>query len=317
MAKKEKRKYKNIKLEQNELVSTPIGMFENRRISSVSTVIILGIFILAVIFMPQIYEYINAYLNPKTPTPIEPSTPIKPSVPDDIPSNDDHFSPYTETLSIVTDDIIVNNIVVNKETNTISYDVTNNLTKSQNLEELNYYLEIFNTEQTLLERVKLADDYNVASGAFRHYEKEISSDSATTIGFLSLPKKTTQDYPLVELKNAEDGNGSLVCTKDNEKVTYKFVDNKLKELTSEISYLSSIPNYAESLQTNQLQVSVYNNKIGIASTLFEYEAGYNITTNVNLNETERLYIFSADSFKLDTEPKVVKFEAEAQRFKCE
>ena len=44
--------------------------------------------------------------------------------------------------------------------------------------------------------------------------------------------------------------------------------------------------------------------------------GFNITTIVNLEEASRTYIFNADSFKLDTEPKVVSFEMEAQGFSC-
>lgn len=313
-----KRRYKNIKLEQNELTPTAIGMFENRKASSIGTVFILGIFIAAVAFLPKISDKINEYLDPKPNTPSKTPGPIeKPTIPEEPDDNKDNFSAFTSDLRITNDDIIVSNFVVDNLSNTISYDVTNNSNGTQNIEDLNYYLEIFNSEQTLIERVKLSNEYTLNSGAFTNVKRAITSESANTIGFVSLIKKTTQDYPLVELKNGEGGTGALVCTAPNEKVTYKFSEEKLKEVMSEVNYTNTDANYETLYEPNKIKVNTYNNRLGVTSTIFEYENGYNITTSVNLNESDRLYIFNADSFKLDTEPKVVKFEMEAQGFKCE
>ena len=92
---------------------------------------------------------------------------------------------------------------------------------------------------------------------------------------------------------------------------------ELKELTSEVTHKIEELDYTTIQETQKVLVNNYNSKTGVVSTMFEYEGGYNITTNVNLSVASRLYIFSADSFKLNTEPKVVKFEMEAQGFKCE
>jgi len=108
-----------------------------------------------------------------------------------------------------------------------------------------------------------------------------------------------------------------VCSNNHEKVTYKFNEEKLKEVTHEASYLTTDANYLTLYEANKVKANNYNSKLGVASTFFEYESGYNITTTVTLDEVSRMYIFNADSFKLDTEPKVVKFEMEAQGFKCE
>lgn len=316
MARKKKR-YKNIKLEQNELTPTAIGMFENRRKSSIGTVIILGIFILAVIFLPDISEYVNKYLNKTIGTPTNPVNPgNKPNKPIP-PDNDDNFTAFVDNLKVTNNDITVSNFIIDTTNSTISYDITNNLSSSEDIETLNYYLEIYNKEQTMIERVKLANSGVLNSGAFANFKRNISNESAATIGFISIIKKTTNDYPLVELNTSEDGNATLVCSNTHEKVTYKFQSEELKEVTSEVSYLNTDTNYQELYTSNKLQSSNYNSKLGVASTFFEYESGYNINTTINLNETERMYIFNADSFKLNTEPKVVKFEMEAQGFKCE
>lgn len=315
MARKNKR-YKNIKLEQNELTPTAIGIFESRRKSSIGTVLILGIFILAVIFLPDISEYVNKYINQTPGTTPKPTTPNnKPNTPPK--DNDDNFTAFVDNLKITNDDITISNFVIDEVNLTISYDVTNNLNNSENMEALNYYLEIYNTEQTLIERVKLANEITLSNGAFTTFKRNITTESATTIGFIAIIKKTINDYPLVELTNNEGGIGSMVCSNAHEKVTYKFNEEKLKEVTHEASYLNTETNYQVLYEANKLKANNYNSKLGIASTFFEHENGYNITTIVNLNEIDRTYIFNADSFKIDTEPKVVKFEMEAQGFKCE
>ena len=315
MARKNKR-YKNIKLEQNELTPTAIGIFESKKKSAIGTIVILGIFILAVIFLPDISEYVNKYINPT------PGTTSKPTIPNKKPNtppkdNDDNFTAFVDNLKITNDDITISNFVIDEINLTISYDVTNNLNDSENMEALNYYLEIYNKEQTLIERVKLANEFILNSGAFTTFKRNITTESATTIGFIAIIKKTINDYPLVELTNSEGGTGNMVCSNAHEKVTYKFNEEKLKEVTHEASYLNTETNYQTLYEANKLKANNYNSKLGIASTFFEHENGYNITTIVNLNEIDRTYIFNADSFKIDTEPKVVKFEMEAQGFKCE
>lgn len=307
-----KKKFKNIKLEQTELTPTSIGIFENRRKSSVGTVLILGVFIVAVVFLPQISELIENYKSSKQPTTVIKPKPVKPVVPVE-PEEEENFYAFGDNLVVTNNDISVSNFVIDEKELTISYDITNNLNQSQNIEELNYYLEIFNKEQTLVERVKLASEYTLASDAFQSFKRNISLESATTIGYISILKKVTSDYPDVSLHDTN----VIVCLRDHEKVTYKFNENKLKEVTSEISYVTTDTDYEKYREENIKKSNSYNNQMGISSTNFQYTGGYNITTNCNLSEMARTYIFHADTFTLDTEPKVVKFEMEAQNFKCE
>lgn len=313
--KEEKKKYKNMKVEPVELTPIAIGAFENRKKSSVSIFIIMTIFILVIIFLPNISSYINAYLNPEAPISNEdPPNKVTPSVPED--PEEETFYAYASDLKIINEDITVSNFSVNSENHILSYTITNN-SNGQDIEGLNYYLEIYNSEKTLLERVKLASELTLANGAFRTLTKNIGSDTASQIGYLVLLKKTVQEYPEVELQASEDGTTSLVCSSTNEVVHYKFKDNKLQELTSEINYTKDISNYDTMLSSQKILVNTYNNKNGVVSTLFEYESGYNITTTVNLSSASRFYVFNADTFIIDTEAKVVKFEMEAQGFQCE
>lgn len=315
-----KKRIKNIKLEQEELKSTTIGVFENRKKSSIGIFFIMSIFVLAVVFLPQISEYIEAYLHPSTPPTVNPGTapkdPNKPSV-DDEPDYADTFYTLAEDLKIERNDITVDTIILNNEESTLSFKVTNNSNSALIIGDLNYFMELYNDNQTLLARIKLTGDTSVMNKYSQTLTKNINSNTLSSAKSIVLVKKNSSDYPAVDINTTEDGTGILVCTKEHEKVTYKFSNGSLKEVTSEISYLKTDEGYAETYENNKKLSNTYNGKTGVVSTFFEYpDVGYNITTNVNLKESGKLYIFNADSFLEDTEPKVVSFEMEAQGFSC-
>lgn len=309
-------KIKNMKIEQDELKPITIGVFESRKKNSIGVFIILTIFVLVIFFLPQISDIVNEYLHPTVNTPVKPVNPVNPEKPEEPNITEDKLYPYIDTLKIENEDITIDTFLLDTTNKTISYVITNN-GASIDIEDLNYYLEIYNSDKTLLERVKLASDLNLASGTFRKLTKDIKDSTVSEIGYIALVKKTIDEYPELELTSFVDGTGSIVCTKEHEKVTYKFEKNKLKELTSEVTYQNTDIDYESIYESQSILVNTYNNKVGITSTMFKYDAGHNITTTVNLSEASRTYIFNADTFTLDTEPKVVSFEMEAQNFLCE
>jgi len=313
-----KKKIRNMKLEQNELQSTTIGIFESRKKSSIGIVLILTIFVLFIFFLPEISDKIDAYLHPTVVTPGGGKKPVNPNPVPNPGVNDDKNQLYTfgSDLKIEKEDIIVDSFSLDKENGILTFKVTNNSEKVLKFEDLNYYVELYNSEQTLMERVKITGDVSINANLSQTLAKNIKTESASSLGLIGLIKKTIKDYNDINLTTNEDGSASLVCTANHEKVTYKFLNNKLREVTSEVSYMTTDTDYLEKYEENKNLSNTYNGKTGVTSTLFEFSEGYNITTNVFLNEASRLYVFNADSFKLDTEPKVIKFEMEAQGFSC-
>ena len=311
-----KKKYKNFKLEQDELKPIVVGAFESRKKTSFGIFIILTIFVLVVVFLPEISQKIDEFLNPTTGSSVidEPETPTNPEEPLTPSENiDETFYDYVENLTIERVAFTVNNIVINTLDNTISYNVTNTTNTYQNMEELNYYIEIYNSQRTLLERVKLVNNNSIlASGAFENYTRSIDPTTASTAGYIVLVKKTTEDYPEVTLPS----NNSMVCKKEHETVTYEFNENKLTGLTSIIEYLSTDPSYTEIYSNYQTLANAYNTSTGITSTFFNSTSGFNITTIVNLEQASRTNIFNADSFTYETDPKIVSFEMESLGFDC-
>lgn len=324
MTKQPKPKYKNIKLEQQELTPTALGAFESRKRSSISTFIILSIFVLVVIFLPEISNLVDSYLKPNIPNPIvptKPTSPINPINPNpdlpNTPSYNDTFYTISNDLEITREDIKINKVSLDTINNTLNFTVTNITNKSIALGDLNYYLELYNKDKTLIERLKITGIENVAQNYATLYQKELSTETINNLSSFVLITKNANEYPAVAIKADESGKGSLVCTKSKETVTYKFNNNALKELTSELKHSNTESDYSTKLSENKQLSNNYNLKTGISSSFIEYTEGYTITSNINLNEAKRLYIFNADSFSLNTEPKIVNFEMEAQGFKCE
>ena len=314
-----KKRYKNIKIEQEELKPIAIGEFESRRKTSIGIFIILTIFVLVVIFLPQISSIINEYLNPTptvnpTPTPNNPDDSEEPVDPDK--NINEEFYAYAENLKIEREEVIVSDIKIDSTNHTLTYNVTNNTKSYQDMEELNYFIEIYNSERTLLERIKLVNEGVLAAGAFKTYTRNISELTSITAGYIVLVKKTTEDYPTVTLVEDAVGNANLVCSNSHEEVTYHFKNNKLQGLTSTVEYLTTDPDYDNIYSNYQTLVNNYNMTPGITSTIFNNTSGFNVTSIVDLKEASRTYIFNADTFKLDTDPKVVSFEMEASGFNC-
>ncbi len=315
-------KIKNFKVEQNELQPMTVGVFENRKTSSVGIFFIMTLFIAVIIFLPEISAYINGYLNPVEKPVIKPGlepTPMEP--PEEEPNYDEEFYNFQDNPSLTRDDILFDTFLLDKENNLLSLNITNNQKTTVVIGNLNFYLELYNEEQTLLERVKITGSSNMTSGSNTVFTKDISTEALEYATQFVLVQKEKDAYPPIELETDSDGMQSLVCTKGNEEVTYKFKNNLLKEFESKFSYRKPTEmldeEYMVVYQAYQRDTNNLDAKEGITSTFFMHDGGFDITTNVNLQDAERTYVFSADTFLLDEEAKTVNFEIEAQGFSCE
>ena len=130
--------------------------------------------------------------------------------------------------------------------------------------------------------------------------------------------KSYEEYPSFNPQTTEDGKSSLTCTSldTTHKITYNFQNNALSNIVSSIDLASTIPDYEQIALNYQTQALTYNSKPGIISNFLIFNEGFNVTTNVDLSVASRSYIFEADTFSKNTEPKVVKFEMESQGYTC-
>lgn len=312
-----KKKNVNVKLDQQELTPVVIGNYGNKKKGSLGGIIILGLFIAVVVFLPDISEYLaplfnNTSLNPNPVTPVNPI----PTDPDEPIDRDEDFYDFSSSLKITEDDIEITDFSLDTTNNTLSYSVVNPSKSTTNMEALNYFLEVYDSNRTLLERVKLTSVGSLAGGAYQTEVSDINLETVSNIHSIQLLKKNVSDYPIVDLNENSDHEGSIVCTRGSEEVIYQFNKELLKSVRHSYSYDNTHSDYSNVFNSVNTTSASYNRKNGITSVFNGDQEKFSVITSIDLNSASRTYIFKADTFKLDTEPKVVKFEMEAQNFTC-
>lgn len=202
------------------------------------------------------------------------------------------------------DDFYLNVTLTNKDNKEFSFSA-------------NYYLELYNNDKTLLERVKLINSKNLASNESVDLKLSINENTFNNASLLTVVQKSTDDYPEVNLVNTEDDYKILSCNNTNENIVYYFTDNKLIKISDAYNYSNTdASTYNNNLKIYQDQTAKYNNFEGVTSSIADTSYSFTINTQIDLDKANIEQLESYYYFKKDTDPKIVKFEMEAQRFTC-
>ncbi len=314
MAKKDKQ---NIVIVDKELTPTIIGKLDKTEKSPALLIIIFIIFIAVAIFLPDITGYVESYLNGnKQNIPSNPSNNYndnnnteKPNVGEEITYYD-----YATDLSILTDLFTMSNIVLSE--NKIYFDLTNTTNSILNLNDYKYFLEIYSSENTLIQRIKISYD-TIDSSFTKSYNYDLDDGVADSLAKLLIVSKQESDYPEVNLSSDADGNGLLVCTKDYETITYTFGNNLLISINDIVNYqFNNSDTYSMALQSYQVLAATYNNYEGVSSTLITSETGFTYTTLIDLRNADIKNIENNNYYNYRAQAKTVKFETESNGFSC-
>ena len=181
-----------------------------------------------------------------------------------------------------------------------------------------YYFELFNGEKTLLERVKLVSDKSLGSNQSVILKLLINEDSYKNATLLTIDNKTEEDYQEVILSAKENDYDVLACSNNERNIKYYFKDNKLAKISDIIEYENEDENlYNEKVKEYTLQASNLNNIEGVSSNLIDTTTAFTMNTQIDLTIANVKDLNSSYYFVKDTDPKVVKFELEAQRYLCQ
>ncbi len=313
-----RKKVKNMQIEQEELKPVTIGVFESRRKSSWGIFIIMTVFVLAVIFMPEISNFVNKYLNTEPQINNPSSNPINPVVPPEEEEPEQVIYDLSEDLIVKDEEIALSAFNIDAINNTLAYNIENISNASYRVTDKNYYIELYDENQTLLQRIKIISSGYLNAGSNMAMNNALNLNVASNVRKIAMTKKDVLDYPPLYLTPNDEGVENLVCSSAYEEVTYIFKENKLKTVISEVNYPKTASNFLDNYNNYRNLAATYNTEEGIVSVFSgsELSDAFNVTTNIDLTKAKRFYVFNADSFALDTEPKVVSFEMEAQGFNC-
>lgn len=297
-----------------ELTPVTLAVKEDKKKASIFgivwIVLIFGIFILGVIYLPDIASFVNNYFNPDVVTPSGGNN-NKNNGNDDVNSDDEKIKEYviSDNLEIIFDSFKINNI--KKENNKISMDIVNTSNEILDLSKDNYFINMYGEGKKLLKRVMLSDVIVSVGSTYT-----VSYDIDENVYMLSVYNLSKKDYPAYVVTSDESNMGTLTCTKEYEKIDYLTNNNKVYaiNLLNEVS--SSDTNFNTLYATYQAMKNTYDNVEGISSSLDVINNVLTFRSVINLNVVLDGSINLKSYYPKDTDAKVIYFEMTSMGYTC-
>lgn len=297
-----------------ELTPVTLAVKEDKKKASIFgivwIVLIFGIFILGVIYLPDIASFVNNYFNPDVVTPSGGNN-NKNNGNDDVNSDDEKIKEYviSDNLEIIFDSFKINNI--KKENNKISMDIVNTSNEILDLSKDNYFINMYSEGKKLLKRVMLGDVIVSVGSTYT-----VSYDIDENVYMLSVYNLSKKDYPAYVVTSDESNMGTLTCTKEYEKIDYLTNNNKVYaiNLLNEVS--SSDTNFNTLYATYQAMKNTYDSVEGISSSLDVINNVLTFRSIINLNVVLDGSINLKSYYPKGTDAKVIYFEMTSMGYTC-
>lgn len=304
-----KNKNQNIVIKDEELVPTTIGVYSNKTKSPIALFFMVAIFLALLIFLPNVQSLYNKYI-----------VKVKPEDTQTNNNNNNNNNTEDDIEEVVKYDIASNPVIIKEGVYTVSnislnqnmlaISIANNSKDTLDLDD--YYLELYNDNDTFVERVKVSNK-SLEPSASDNFVLTISS-KPTKIVFI---KRLEENYPVVTLAYDENSEAIYTCSKGVEKYSYKLLDDKL----SSITYVYSATNvtdqhYSYEKLNKQKLAQTYNEIDGVDASLIDNESGYTLTVSIDLSQADISLIDLDGLFKMKTNPSVIKFKEEAKGYTC-
>lgn len=305
---------KKIVITYQELTPTTLAIKKDKKKVSIFgifwLIVIFAIFIGGVIYLPEISQYINDYLNPEITTPNTPSDDKTDDNSSDNNSNEIKEYDITTNPEIVMDNFKINNIKV--ENGKIVFDITNTGTDLLDFSQYKYFINLFDQNKKLLQRVMLHDEI-VAANETINTSYDLVDSSVSVISLLIIDEK---DYPSFVVPASESNTATFTCTKDNEKIDYLLNNNKVYAISISYETLSSDPNFSALESSYRAMQATYNSVEGVTSSVDINNNTLYFRTIINLNIFKTNNVNIKNVYLKDTDAKVINFEMNAKGFTC-
>lgn len=303
------KKKNTVVINQEELSKTVLGDVDEKKGNITFLIVIFVLLLAAVFFSPYVSQYISKIKdNESSSAPITNSDKTDDNVDQDDNKNYDIVD-YKSDMSLVLDDLIVNNLIISL--GNLSYKVTVSEGKSLDLSLHKYFIEFYN-DDTLITRRKL-ESLKLDSKVVKEYSYSFDYQN---INKVSLVEKTVDEYPSVNIEEDENSNQVMICQNDVETITYTFSKDKLYKISDEIKININLDTYDSLYENYSSIVNKYNAYKGYSSNISVLDDNVIFTFVLDLNFADTSLSSSNYYYKKDTSPSIVKFELEAQSFKC-
>lgn len=321
MAKK-KKNVEPIVISDTELIPTTIGSFETKQNGPIFAFIWILIFILAIFGLPYITALIEnqefpifSKTNPKEENPTTPDNPLV------TPEQPEYYE-IKEDLIIELEGYRFYNWNLNANRKTLNLQLERTTGVANFFVNHNYYIEMYNGENTLLQRVKIpnkeiADVNNLSFDV----TEAIANGVISKVSIVLIEEK---DYPQVSLSSNANNEPILKCEKNNQTIIYSFKEENdvylLKKMTETITSSSKETDYEKLLEDYTNLAATYKLLNGVNSTLTPISSGFYFETTIDLEKlpsADQKRIFKGEVYyEKDTEARVIAFELDTSGYSC-
>ena len=313
----------------NNSNNNPVVLGELKKEKSSKPILVLLVFILVlgVCFgLPYINTYlstesnsftnfVNKYLgkyvnNDNSSTPVNNSTTTTTTT-TTTKKVDDGLKELSTNTVISLNNIYLENIVISNNNN-LSYKISSRSTVNLDLEK--YYLEIYDSNKSLLKTVKLTGYASTVSNVINKVVN-INNSSKYYLKLTSLDETKLVDITL--------NNNVLTCKKDNNTYKYTFNEGLLKSINHELIYVydsSDLNVLADSLTNSKAKSTFINNLENSSSGTEEIKNGYKFAANLDMSKFKVIDLkeyIDYNYYDLDTTAKYIKYDMVAKGFDCE
>lgn len=306
-------KKKQIVINEEELTPTTLAVVEDKKKVSILGIfwlfLIFAIFIVGVIYLPEISQYINNYFNPDVVTPDTPSDNKNNTTDDD---NKTTIKEYviSDKPEIIFEKFKINNIVV-YESN-ISFDIINTSNAILELANYNYFINLYDQNKKLLQRLMLRDEV-VSPNETLKVTFSLTDSNVYSLTILSISK---DNYPAFVATADENNMATLTCTKNYEKVDYLLNNNKVYAINVLYEVGVDDANFNTLYGTYQAMQVAYNSIEGVSSSIETINNVLSFRTIINLNTIGDEKINLKTFYPKDTDAKVMNFELTSMGYTC-
>lgn len=305
---------KKVVITYQELTPTTLAIKKDKKKVSIFgifwLIVIFAIFIGGVIYLPEISQYVNDYLNPEITTPDTPSNDTPDDNPDDENPNEIKEYDISTNPEIVMENFKINNIKV--ENGKIIFDITNTGTDLLDFSQYKYFINLFDQNKKLLQRIMLHDEI-IAANETINTSYNLVDSSVSVISLLIIDEK---DYPSFVVPASESNTATFTCTKENEKIEYLLNNNKVYAISISYEVLTSDPNFSALEGSYKAMQATYNSVEGVTSNVDINNNTLYFRTIINLNTFKTNNVNIKNVYLKDTDAKVINFEMNAKGFTC-
>lgn len=298
---------KEIVINKEELKPTVLYTIKERKVNILAILLLFGLFIGVIYYLPQLNEMYQAYKKGQTTTPVK--KPTLPSTGDEQKEEDKYR--YSRDLAITTEEFTLSNFSL--ANNVFRFTITNEKSVEADLKNLNYFLEIYSASDKLLKRIKIGEDI-LKGNETREYSYAFTDSS---ISYFELRPIKEDDYEEITLSKDANNKSILTCTMKNDKIIYNFTNDELTTIAETNTMTNTETNYQSELTKYQNQVNVWTNLPGITNNLNATASNFTYSIIIDVNSASMDDLNNLNYYKAKTAPKVINFEMNARGYTCQ